>query len=145
MITDSPALSFEIPARDALGREHVEGRLVAEETSLQFYWRFRDRTFKRLGEDMRIIELAYVNVESVMLKTMLGRWKPRLLLRLTDPRPLGEVPGTQVGAATLWLGSRGGVAEAKAFIKMIDYRRSEAVANERIERMSELDGKPGGL
>lgn len=145
MITDSPALSFEIPARDALGREHVEGRLVAEEKSLQFYWRFRDRTFKRLGEDMRIIVLDYANVESVMLKTMLGRWKPRLLLRLTDPRPLSEVPGTQVGAATLWLGKRGGVAEAKAFIKMIDYRKSEAMADARIERMSELDDKPGVL
>lgn len=145
MITDSPALSFEIPARDALGREHVEGKLVAEEQSLQFYWRFRDRTFKRLGDDMKIISLDYANVESVTLKTLLGRWKPRLLMKLTDPRPLGEVPGTQVGAATLWLGGRGGAAEARAFIKMIDYRKSDAVANARIARMSDLEDRGGRL
>ncbi len=96
MITDFTALSFEIPARDALGREHVEGKLVAAEACLQFYWRFRDRTFKRTGEDMRLIEVAYTNVESVVLKTTFFRFNPRLLLKLADPRPLGEVPGTQV-------------------------------------------------
>ncbi len=102
-------------------------------------------SFESLGEDMRIIVLDYANVESVTLKTMLGRWKPRLLVKLTDPRPLDAVPGTQVGAATLWLARRGGVAEAKAFIKMIDYRKSDAVANAGIARMSELDEKPGML
>jgi hypothetical protein len=144
MITDSTALSFEIPARDALGREHVEGKLVAEENGLQFYWRFRDRTFKRLGDDMRLIALDYTNVESVELKTTFFWFKPRLLLRLTDPRPLGEVPGTQVGAATLMLPGSGAAEAARAFLKMLDYRKSEAVASHRISRLSEMD-PPRGL
>ncbi len=144
MITDSTALSFEIPARDALGREHVEGKLVAEEKALQFYWRFRDRTFKRLGDDMKLIELEYTNVESVELKTTFFRFNPRLLLKLTDPRPLGEVPGTQVGAATLMLQGSGTKEAVRVFLKMLDYRKSDAVANNRITRLSELD-PPRGL
>ena len=145
MMTDSIALSFEIPARDALGRQHVEGKLVAAEEALQFYWRFRDRTFKRLGDDMKLIAIDYTNVESVVLKTTLRWFKPRLLFKLTDPRPLGEVPGTQVGAATLMLTSREAGLEARAFLKMVEYRQSDAVANARIRRMSELQEKRGRL
>ncbi len=37
MITDSPALSFEIPARDALGREHVEGKLVDRQAERRLF------------------------------------------------------------------------------------------------------------
>lgn len=145
MITDPTALSFQIPARDALGREHVEGKLVAEEEALHFYWRFRDRTFKRLGDDMKLIVLDYTNVESVTLKTTLRWFNPRLMLKLTDPRPLGEVPGTQVGAATLMLAGAEARQEARAFIRMIDYRKSDAVANARITRMSDLKDRPGLL
>lgn len=145
MITDPTALSFHIPARDALGREHVEGKLVAGDETLQFFWRFRDRTFKRLGDDMKLIPLDYTNVESVTLKTTLRWFKPRLMLKLTDPRPLGEVPGTQVGTATLMLDGPEARQEARAFIKMIDYRKSDAMANARITRMSDLQDRPGML
>lgn len=145
MITDAVALSFEIPARDALGREHVEGKLVAAETALQFYWRFRDRTFKRTGDEMRLIELDYTNVESVTLKTTLRWFKPRLLLKLTDPRPLGEVPGTTVGGATLLLNGHGARLAARAFLRMVEFRQSDAVVNARITRMSEIQEKRGML
>ena len=145
MITDFTALSFEIPARDALGREHVEGKLVAAEACLQFYWRFRDRTFKRTGDDMRLIEVDYTNVESVVLKTTFFWFNPRLLLKLADPRPLGEVPGTRVGAATLMLTGSEAVEEARTFLKMMDYRKSDAIANARITRMSDLDDQRRSL
>ena len=145
MITDSTALSFEIPARDALGREHVEGKLVAAETALQFYWRFRDRTFKRLGDDMKLIEIDYTNVESVVLKMTFRWFNPRLLFKLTDPRPLAEVPGAQVGAATLMLTSPEAKLEARAFLKMVEFRQSDAVVNARITRMSDLQEMRGIL
>lgn len=145
MLTDSTALSFEIPARDALGREHVEGKLVAAEEALQFYWRFRDRTFKRLSDDMRMIAIDYTNVESVALRTTLRWFKPRLLFKLTDPRPLAEVPGTQVGTATLMLTSHEAKLEACAFLKMVEFRRSDALAHASITRMSEILEKRGML
>ena len=145
MLTDSTALSFEIPARDALGREHVEGKLVAAEEALQFYWRFRDRTFKRLSDDMRMIAIDYTNVESVALRTTLRWFKPRLLFKLTDPRPLAEVPGTQVGTATLMLTSHEAKLEARAFLKMVEFRQSDALAHASITRMSEILEKRGML
>ena len=145
MITDAAALSFEIPARDALGREHVEGKLVAAETALQFYWRFRDRTFKRTGDEMRLVELDYTNVESIALKTTLRWFKPRLLFKLTDPRPLGEVPGTAVGGAILMLTGHDAREAARAFLKMVEFRQSDAVVNARITRMSEIQNGRGNL
>ena len=145
MITDATALSFIIPARDALGREHVEGKLVAAEGTLQFYWRFRDRTFKRVSDDMRLIAIDYTNLESITLKTTLRYFKPRLIFKLTDPRPLAEVPGTQVGAAVLFLTQPEAKLEARAFLKMIEFRQSDAIASARISRLSDLTEKRGQL
>lgn len=134
----STGLSFEIPARDSLGRDHVEGQLVVTATSLHLYWRFRDRTFRGGGDDMRLIEIAYPTLERATLKTTMIWFNPRLLLTLTDPRPLGEIPGTQVGTATLFLTGRSAKAEAKRLLQLLDYHRSEMVAQDRISRLSEL-------
>jgi hypothetical protein len=94
---------------------------------------------------MRLIEVDYTNVESVVLKTTFFRFNPRLLLKLADPRPLGEVPGTRVGAATLLLTGSEAVEEARTFLKMMDYRKSDAIANARITRMSDLDDQRRSL
>jgi hypothetical protein len=134
-------LSFEIPARDSLGREHVEGHLVVAEAALQLYWRFRDRTFRGGGDDMNLIEVAYTSIGSAIVKTTFGFFKPRLLITLTDPRPFGEIPGTRVGTATLFLTGRGAAAEARRLLKLMDYHRSETMALERIERLSELNDR----
>lgn len=132
-------LSFEIPARDSLGREHVEGQLVVAETALHFYWRFRDRTFRGDGDEMKLIEVNYRTVEKAVLKTTFGFLNPRLLITLTDPRSLGEIPGTQVGTATLFLNGRSAITEAKRLLKLLDYHRSETIAQERISQLSELN------
>lgn len=143
MFTDLSALYFSIPARDALGREHVEGKLLAAESSLQFFWRFRDRTFKRVDDAMTLIEMDYANVESVILHTTFFRFRPRLVLKLSDPRPLKDVPGTDVGLATLMLTGRDAINESRAFIKLVSYRQSDAEANARIGRLSELEKERG--
>lgn len=143
MLTDLPALHFTIPARDALGREHVEGKLLAAEEALQFFWRPRDRTFKRAGGEMRMIAISYANVESVTLRTTLRWFNPRLLLRLSDPRPLEEVPGTDVGLATLMLAGHDARRGAPAFIRLVEYRQSDAEASARIGRLSELEKERG--
>lgn len=143
MLPDSPSLSFEIPARDALGRQHVEGKLVAAADALQFFWRFRDRTFKRTSDDMQMVSLDYAVLASLTFHTTLRWFRPRLVLELSDPRPLSEVPGTQVGTATLLLTQRQATPEARAFLKLIDYRRSDAIAQLHIARLSELDQQRG--
>lgn len=146
MLNDLSALTFTIPARDALGREHVEGKLVAAEESLQFFWRYRERTFKfsrGRQEEMRMIPVDYANIESVIFRTTMFWFAPRLQLKLSDPRPLQEVPGTDVGMATLMLTGPGTKAEAVAFIKLVDFRKADAAANLRISRMSELEKERG--
>jgi hypothetical protein len=146
MLTDLTALTFTIPARDALGREHVEGKLVAAEDSLQFFWRYRERTFKfsrGRQEEMRMIPIDYANVESVIFRTTMFWFAPRLLLKLSDPRPLQEVPGTDVGLATVMLNGATSKADAAAFIKQIDFRKADAAASIRISRMSELEKERG--
>lgn len=143
MITDASALTFEIPARDALGRQHVEGKLVAADDALQFFWRFRDRTFKQTSDEMRMIAVDYTNVEEIALRVTFLRFNPRLVLELIDPRPLAEVPGTDVGKATLKLTGREAIKEARAFLKMLDYRKSEAIADARVTRLSDLEKERG--
>lgn len=146
MLTDLTALTFTIPARDALGREHVEGKLVTAEASLQFFWRYRERTFKfsrGRQEEMRMIPVDYANIESVTFRSTMFWFAPRLLLKLTDPRPLQEVPGTDVGMATLMLGGPDAKGAALAFIKQVDFRKADAAANARISRLSELEKEQG--
>jgi hypothetical protein len=55
------------------------------------------------------------------------------------------VPGTRVGAATLLLTGSEAVEEARTFLKMMDYRKSDAIANARITRMSDLDDQRRSL
>lgn len=143
MLSDLSALNFTIPARDALGREHVEGKLLAADEALQFFWRYRDRTFKRSSGEMEMIPIDYANVESVTLRFTFFWFNPRLLLKLSDPRPLQGVPGTEVGLATVMLSGRDAKREAQAFIKLVEYRQSDAEANARIGRLSELEKERG--
>ena len=98
-----------------------------------------DRTFKRSSDAMQLIEINYANLASLTLQTTLRWFRPRLLLELSDPRPLSEVPGTQVGAATLLLTQPQATRAARAFLKLIDYRRSDALAQVHIDRLSDLD------
>lgn len=138
MISDASALHFEIPARDALGHQHVIGKLSAAEDALVLYWRLKSRTFRPSAEDMRAIRIDYGAVEAVALKTTLGFFKPRLTLRLKDPNLLQGMPGTDVGSVTVHLSGGHAKAEAAKFIKMVDYRKSEAEARRSMERLSDL-------
>lgn len=139
MSIDAAAVPFFIPARDALGREHVEGQLVAAVEELQLHWRFRHRTFKQKEEEMKTVRIAYSNVQSIGLKRTLGWFKPRLVLQLVDPAPLAGVPGTGVGRAELLLAGRREAWQAESWLKLLDYRRSEASLKENRARLSDLE------
>ena len=138
MLTDSASLPFEIAARVALGRQHLEGKLVAAPGALQFFWRFRDRTFKLASGDMQLVALPYPDLASLTLHTTLRWFRPRLVLELSDPRPLSAVPGIQLGTATLLLPQPQATRQARTFLKMLDYHRSEALAQIHIDRLAPL-------
>ena len=141
MTADLSALDFEIPARDALGQQHVLGKLLAAEEKLLLYWKLRGRTFRPAAEDMQTIAIDYSAVESVTLQTTLGLFKPRLILRLTEPGLLQGMPGTEVGSTTLHLTGGHARAEAAKFIRLVDYRKSEADAKRSMDRLSDLRGE----
>ncbi len=143
-IVDDSAINFEIPARDSLGKEAVQGKLRGTQERVFFHWRLKDRTFRRSAEDMKTVEIPYTDVESVEFKAVFGFIKPRLIFRVADPRLLAEVPGVAVGEAELLLDKRS-KALAKKFIKLVEFKKAEEQASLSRRRLNVLeDPAPGG-
>lgn len=126
-IVDETALNFEIPARDSLGREAVIGKLSGTQDQVLLTWRLKDRTFRKAEGDMKTVEIPYPSVESVTYKATFGFLNPRLILFVREPRLLENVPGTDIGKATLVLPKNSKVA-AKKFIKLVEFKKSEIEA-----------------
>jgi hypothetical protein len=142
-IVDDTALNFEIPARDSLGREAVVGKLSGTQDNVLFTWRLKDRTFRKADGAMTTVEIPYLNVESATYKATLGFLNPRLIFLITDPHLLADVPGTDVGRATLKLPPKS-KASAIKFIKLVEFKKSEAEANIARTRLLDIPG-PGKL
>lgn len=138
ILDDQSAVYFEIPATDPLGRMHVTGKLLAAPDKLALYWRLKENAFRRDEAEMQLIPIDYLNIESIQFRATLGLWKPRLLLKIADPAPMAGLPGAAVGGILLHLTGRTAKADARSFMKMVDYRKSEADANARINRISDL-------
>ena len=142
-IVDDSALNFEIPARDSLGREAVIGKLTGNQDAVLLTWRLKDRTFRKAEGDMKTVQIPYAQVESVTYKATLGFINPRLVFLVADPHLIADVPGTDVGKATLMLEKKSKVA-AKKFIKLVDFKKSEADANQARSRLLDIP-EPGKL
>lgn len=142
-IVDDSAIYFEIPARDPLGKEAVQGKLRGTQERVFFHWRMKDRTFRRSAEDMKTVEIPYAAVESVEYKATLGFMNPRLIFHVTDPKYLSEVPGVDVGRAELRLDKRS-KSLAKKFMKLVEYKKAEEEAAISRRRLNNLDDAPPG-
>ena len=140
-IVDDCSLSFEIPARDSLGRDAVEGQIAGTQDRVLFTWRLKDRTFRKGDADMKSVEIPYAKVEKVLFKATLGFLNPRLIFDVVDPQLLANVPGTDVGKATLRLPPKSKEA-ARKFIKMVDFKRTEEAV--KISRTRLLDISEAG-
>lgn len=136
MFSDQPAVSFENPARDPLGREHIGGRLVADVDALLLFWEFRHNVFRNEGP--RTIRIPYDIIDSVIFRRTMGLWNPRLILSLTDPAPLADVPGAATASATFSLSGHSIRSAASAFIKLTEFRRSEARQQLSASRLDSL-------
>ena len=73
---------------------------------------------------MKSVEIPYGKVEKVLFKATLGFLNPRLIFDVVDPQLLANVPGTDVGKATLRLPPKSKEA-ARKFIKMVDFKKTE--------------------
>ena len=136
MVDDPASFYFDIPATDALGRLHVTGKLRALQDTVELHWKEKDRTFTRSKNQLRTVELTYEQIEEASIR---GAWffKKFLVLKVTDPRLIEEMPGVKMGTVELFL-PRKSRKEAKKFVDMIEYRVSEKAMEKSAERLRDL-------
>jgi hypothetical protein len=138
MTEDEPAaIYFDIPATDALGRLNVSGKLRAVEDKVLLHWKEKERTFARSQSQLKTVELDYDDIEEarILKKFFLRRF---LVLKIKDPRLIEEMPGVQLGSATLHL-PRKSQKEAAKFVSLIDYKLSQVAAEKGAARLEQFD------
>lgn len=130
------ALYFENPATDAMGHDHVFGKIRALHDRVLFHWQLKERTFNAADAQLRTIEMTYRDVEDAALESRFFLRKD-LVLRVRDPRVIAAVPGADLGKITLQL-TRESKADAEKFVRRIAFRKSEYEADEIAERLDAM-------
>lgn len=119
---DELSVSFENPATDSMGYNHVVGKLYCGRDFAELQFKVKDRAFRKT--DPKVIRVEYGEVEAVDYR---GGWfRPSILVFETrSPEKLSELPGAHVGRIELQVirGSRG---EAKKVADLIRFKQSEA-------------------
>lgn len=131
---DELSISFENPATDPLGYDHVAGKLYCGRDALELQYRVKDRAFRK-GESI-IVPFTYAEVELVQLVV---RWfRPRALIFQTRyPEKLDGFPGSKVGRVELQV-IPDSVNDARKVAELIRYKQSEAFVAESEERLNRL-------
>lgn len=131
---DELSVSFENPATDPLGYNHVEGKLYCGRDAVELQFKMRDRAFRK--SELRKVAFDYAEVERV---EYLSRWfRPKILVFQTrSPEKLGLLPGASVGRVELLVSpeSRRSAAKVEALIR---FRQSEAFVSESEARLDRL-------
>lgn len=135
---DELSVSFENPATDAMGYQHIQGKLYCGRDWLELQFKEKDRAFRK--SDTNVVRLEYGEVEAA---EYISKWfQPKLLILQTrSPEKLDEFPGADVGRVELQV-MRESTSQAKRVAALIDYRQSEAFleeSEERVERSRESE------
>lgn len=129
---------FEIPATDAMGREHVEGKIRGLDDEVLLHWKVRERTFTRGKHPTHRISLRYHEIEDIAFQ---GSWlffRPgRLIFRVCDPAKLEGMPGVDVGHCVLEV-ARKSRGDARRLAKFLNYKVSEFRRERSEQRLNEL-------
>ncbi len=131
---DELSVSFENPATDPLGYNHVEGKLYCGRDAVELQFKVKDRAFRK--SEPRRVPFEYSEVERV---EYVSRWfRPKILVFQTrSPEKLADFPGASVGRAELMVlpASR---RDASKVAELIRFRQSEAFVTESDERLQRL-------
>ena len=135
---DELSVSFDNPATDSLGYDHVEGKLYCGRDSVELQFKIRDRAFRKVPA--RVVAFDYAEVEKVEFIT---KWfRPRVLIFQTrSPEKLDGFPGAAVGRVEL-LVIEESRRDATKVAELIRYRQSAAFVTEsefRLDRLREKD------
>ncbi len=133
---DELSVSFENPAADAMGYQHIYGKLLCRRDRLELQFKEKDRAFRK--SDTHTVKFTYGEVERV---EYVSKWfhSKSLVLQTRSPEKLEMFPGGEVGRVELQV-VRGSVRHAKRVKALIEYRQSEAFVEEsedRLERSKE--------
>lgn len=133
---DELSVTFENPATDPLGYDHVEGKLYCGRDAVELQYKIRERAFRK--SQALVVPFSYAEVEKV---EFLSKWfRPKVLVFQTRcPEKLDGFPGAAVGRVELQVieSSR---RDAAKVADLIRYRQSEAFVSESESRLSRLRG-----
>lgn len=132
---DELSISFENPATDAMGYEHVEGKLYCGRDKVELQFKQKDRAFRK--NETHTVEFGYGEVEKV---EFISRWfRPKILIFQTrSPEKLDSFPGANVGRVELQVISDS-VKDARKVAQLIEFKQSEAFVEESERRLDRLE------
>ena len=138
-VYDELSVSFENPATDPLGYDHVEGKLYCGRDAVELQFKVRDRAFRKTPAT--VVPFDYAEVEKVEYH---AKWfRPKVLVfQSRSPGKLDGFPGAAVGRVELRVIEESRRDAAKV-AELIRYKQSEAFVAEsesRLARLRETDG-----
>ncbi len=138
---DPLSIYFEIPARDAMGRQHVAGKVRCLHDKVVVQYTRKSPAFRAPKNPLQTIELDYHDIEDVDFRK---RWFGRstLSFRVKDASQIDEMPGAEVGKALLQVEKRSN-SEAASFEKLMDFKDSEFQIEEIQERLRTIEAEIG--
>lgn len=136
MLTEPVTITFECPATDPLGKNHIVGKLRFLPDEVELSWQLKGNVFTGSKNEMASISLSYGDIEEVELVTRW--WKIRkLIFRVTDPKLLGEIPVAEMGKLEMEIDARSR-EEAKKLESLIDFKRSTFLLDAQEKRLQAM-------
>ncbi len=133
---DPVSIQFHVPAQDPLGREEILGKVRFLPEQVEINWRLKGNVFIGGKGEMHTIRVPYPEIEHVELQRKWWRIR-RIVLRISDPSLVKEIPGIEMGKMTLEIDQRSR-REAKKLESLIDFQRSVFVLDEHEKRLSAM-------
>jgi|TARA_B100001093_G_C26782655_1_gene995314 hypothetical protein len=130
-VYDELSVSFENPATDAMGYQHIEGKLYCGRDWLESQFKEKDRSFRK--GDTTVVRFDYREIESA---EFISEWlQPKfLILQTRSPEKLDKFPGADVSRVELQV-TRGSIKHAKRVADPIEFRQSESFLEESEDRL----------
>ena len=133
---DPVTIQFHIPAQDPLGREEVLGKVRFLADHVEINWRLKGNVFVGGKGEMHTIKVPYGEIEHVELQKKWWKLR-RIVLRISDPTLVKEIPGVEVGKMVLEIDERSR-EEAKKLNSLIDFQRSVFILDEHDRRLASM-------